>query len=187
MSSVAAPATRVDFPPDVLAAAAGIRLAAFDVDGVLTNGQLLLGPAGEEYKIFHVRDGQGLVMLRDSGLALAIISGRRSPVVAARMAELGIAHVYQGQHDKLGALAELEAQLGIGPAQICYVGDDLPDVPVLRRVGLPITVADGHPCCASVARYRTRAPGGAGAVREVCELLMHAGGTLATQYARYGL
>ena len=175
------------FPPEALAAAAGIRLAAFDVDGVLTNGQLLLGPAGEEYKVFNVRDGQGLVMLRESGMALAIITGRRSAVVAARMAELGIEYVYQGQRDKLAALAELEARLAIGPAQICYVGDDLPDVPVLKRVGLPVTVADGHPCCVDVARYRTRAPGGAGAVREVCELLMTAAGTLAAQYARYGL
>ncbi len=175
------------FPPEVLQAAAGIRLAAFDVDGVLTNGQLFLGPQGEEYKVFNVRDGQGLVMLRESGMAIAIITGRRSPVVAARMAELGIEYVYQGQHDKLAALAELEARLGIGPAQICYVGDDLPDVPVLKRVGLPVTVADGHPACAAVARYRTGANGGAGAAREVCELLMAAGGTLAAQYARFGV
>jgi len=175
------------FPPDVLAAAAGVRLAAFDVDGVLTNGQLFLGPDGEEYKVFDVRDGQGLVMLRDSGIAIAIITGRRSPVVAARMAELGIEYVYQGQRDKLLALAELEEKLGIDPAAVCYAGDDLPDVPVLRRVGLPVTVADAHPVCVDVARYRTRAAGGRGAVREICELLMTAGGTLAAQYARYGI
>ncbi len=175
------------YPADVLDAAAGIRLAAFDVDGVLTNGQLFLGPAGEEYKVFNVRDGQGLVMLRDSGMAIAIITGRRSPVVAARMAELGIEFVYQGQNDKLAALAELEAKLGIDSAAVCYVGDDLPDVPVLRKVGLPVTVADGHPACAGLARYRTRAAGGAGAVREVCELLLSARGTLAAQLARYGL
>ena len=174
-----------EFPAEALAAAAGIRLAAFDVDGVLTNGQLFLGPQGEEYKVFDVRDGQGLVMLRESGMALAIITGRRSAVVAARMAELGIEFVYQGQRDKLAALAELEARLGIASAQVCYTGDDLPDVPVLRRVGLPVTVADAHPACIEVARYRTRAPGGRGAVREICELLMTAGGTLAAQYARY--
>lgn len=176
-----------EFPPEVLAAAAGIRLAAFDVDGVLTNGQLFLGPQGEEYKVFDVRDGQGLVMLRDSGMAIAIITGRRSPVVAARMAELGIEYVYQGQRDKLAALAELEAKLGIAAAAVCYAGDDLPDVPVLRKVGLPVTVADGHPACVAAARYRTRAAGGRGAVREICELLMTAGGSLAAQYAHYGI
>jgi 3-deoxy-D-manno-octulosonate 8-phosphate phosphatase (KDO 8-P phosphatase) len=174
-------------PPELTGIAAGVRLAAFDVDGVLTNGQLFLGPGGEEYKVFNVRDGHGLVMLRDSGLAIAIITGRRSPVVAARMAELGIEYVYQGQHDKLAALAELEAKLGIRSAEVCYVGDDLPDVPVLKTVGLPVTVADGHPCCVAVARYQTRAAGGSGAVREVCELLMSARGTLAAQHARYGL
>lgn len=175
------------FPPELLAAAAGIRLAAFDVDGVLTNGQLFLGPQGEEYKVFNVRDGQGLVMLRQAGMAIAIITGRRSAVVAARMAELGIEYVYQGQQDKLAALAELEARLGISDAEVCYAGDDLPDVPILRRVGLPVTVADGHPACIAAARYRTQATGGNGAVREICELLMTAGGTLAAQHARYGL
>lgn len=175
------------WPPDLLAAAAGIRLAAFDVDGVLTNGQLFLGPQGEEYKVFNVRDGQGLVMLRQSGMAIAIITGRRSAVVAARMAELGIEYVYQGQQDKLAALTELEAKLGIGAEAVCYAGDDLPDIPVLRRVGLPIAVADAHPACVAAARYRTQADGGAGAVREICELLMTAGGTLAAQNARYGL
>jgi 3-deoxy-D-manno-octulosonate 8-phosphate phosphatase (KDO 8-P phosphatase) len=174
-------------PPELTGVAARVRLAAFDVDGVLTNGQLFLGPDGEEYKVFNVRDGHGLVMLRDSGMAIAIITGRRSAVVAARMTELGIEYVYQGQQDKLAALAELEARLGLTPAEVCYVGDDLPDVPVLRRVGLPVTVADGHPCCVEVARYRTRAAGGCGAVREVCELLMSARGTLAAQHARYGL
>ena len=103
------------------------------------------------------------------------------------MAELGIEFVYQGQNDKLAALAELEAKLGIQSREVCYVGDDLPDVPVLQKVGLPVTVADGHPCCVGVARYQTRAAGGAGAVREVCELLLSARGTLAAQLARYGL
>jgi len=176
-----------DWPSDLLARAAGIRLAAFDVDGVLTNGQLFLGPQGEEYKVFNVRDGQGLVMLRESGVAIAIITGRRSAVVAARMAELGIEYVYQGQRDKAAALDELLARLGLGPEAVCYAGDDLPDLPVLQRVGLPVTVADGHPACVAAARYCTTAGGGAGAVREICELLMTAQGTLAAHYARYGV
>ena len=168
------------------ALAAQIRLVVFDVDGVMTNGQLILGPAGEELKVFHVRDGHGLVMLRESGLAVAVITGRQSAVVAARMAELGIEFVYQGQRDKLVALADLCARLGVAEHEICYVGDDLPDLPVLRKVGLPVTVADGHPQCVAAARWRTAAPGGAGAVREICEFILAAQGRLAAQYARYG-
>lgn len=172
--------------PALLALAARVRLVVFDVDGVMTNGQLILGPAGEELKIFHVRDGHGLVMLRESGLAVAIITGRQSAVVAARMAELGIEFVYQGQRDKLVALADLRERLGIADDEICYVGDDLPDLPVLRQVGLPVTVADGHPQCVAAARWQTTAPGGAGAVRELCEMILAAQGRLAAQYARYG-
>ena len=171
---------------DALAArAARVRLVAFDVDGVMTNGQLLLGPAGEELKIFHVRDGHGLVMLRESGLEVAVITGRRSQVVAERMAELGIEHVYQGQRNKVAALADLLARLGVDEADTCYMGDDLPDLPVLRRVGLPATVADGHPQCQAVAAWRASLPGGAGAVRELCEFILAAQGKLAAHYAAY--
>ena len=160
-------------------AAQGIQLAVFDVDGVLTDGRLVLGPAGEEYKQFHVRDGHGLVMLRESGIALAIISGRESTVVGHRMKELGMRYVFQGRRDKLAALEELCNASGIAPAHICYVGDDLPDIPVLRVVGLPIAVADAHPAVIAVARYCTQAAGGLGAAREVAELIMQAQGTLA--------
>ena len=131
-------------PANVLALAAQVRLAIFDVDGVLTNGQLLLGPQGEELKQFHVRDGHGLVMLRESGMTLAVITGRKSPVVAARMEELGIHFVYQGQRNKLEAFDALLAELGLTPAEVCYVGDDLPDLPVMKRVALSIAVADAH-------------------------------------------
>lgn len=161
------------------AVAQGIRLAVFDVDGVLTDGRIVLGPAGEEYKQFHVRDGHGLVMLRDSGVALAVITGRDSPVVAHRMAELGVRYLYQGRHDKLAALSALCTESGIAPEHICYVGDDLPDIPVLRAVGLPIAVADAHPAVVAVARFRTQAAGGCGAAREVAELIMNAQGTMA--------
>ncbi len=171
----------------LLELAARVRLVVFDVDGVMTNGQLILGPAGEEFKIFNVRDGHGLVMLRQSGMPVAIITGRQSAVVATRMAELGIEYVYQGQRDKLVALADLCARLDVGVEEICYAGDDLPDLPVLLRVGLPVTVADGHPRCVEAARWQTRAVGGAGAVREICEFIMQAKGTLAAEYARYGV
>lgn len=171
----------------LLELAARVRLVVFDVDGVMTNGQLILGPAGEEFKIFNVRDGHGLVMLRQSGMPVAIITGRQSAVVATRMAELGIEYVYQGQRDKLVALADLCARLDVGVEEICYAGDDLPDLPVLLQVGLPVTVADGHPRCVEAARWQTRAVGGAGAVREICEFIMQAKGTLAAEYARYGV
>ena len=170
---------------DLEARAARVRLVAFDVDGVMTNGQLILGPAGEELKIFHVRDGHGLVMLRESGLHVAVITGRRSAVVAERMAELGIEHVYQGQRDKVAALADLLARLGVGETETCYMGDDLPDLPVLRRVGLPATVADGHPQCLAAAAWRASLAGGAGAVRELCEYILAAQGKLAAHYAAY--
>ena len=172
-------------PAVLQAAARRIRLVIFDVDGVLTNGQLLLGPAGEEWKVFHVRDGQGLVMLQHTGIAVGIITGRHSAVVATRMAELGIEYVYQGQQNKLVALDDLRQRLGLELAEICYVGDDLPDLAVLQRVGLPVSVADGHPHCVAAAAYCTQAGGGNGAARELCEFIMDAQGTLAGQYARY--
>jgi 3-deoxy-D-manno-octulosonate 8-phosphate phosphatase (KDO 8-P phosphatase) len=154
--------------------AAGIKLAIFDVDGVLTDGRLMLGPNGQEFKNFHVRDGHGLVMLRESGIALAIITGRTSAVVAERMAELGIEYVFQGQTDKLQALESLLQELKVDPSAVCYVGDDLPDIPVMMRVGLPIAVADAHWKLHECAACATAANGGAGAVREVCELILTA-------------
>jgi 3-deoxy-D-manno-octulosonate 8-phosphate phosphatase (KDO 8-P phosphatase) len=166
------------FSRELQQVARGIQLAVFDVDGVLTDGHIVLGPAGEEYKQFHVRDGHGLVMLREAGVPLAIISGRESPVVSHRMKELGVRYIFQGRRDKLTALAELCRASGVEPAHICYVGDDLPDIPVLRAVGLPIAVADAHPAVVAVARYCTQARGGQGAAREVAELLMAAQGRL---------
>lgn len=154
--------------------AARIKLAIFDVDGVLTDGRLMLGPNGQEFKNFHVRDGQGLVMLRESGVMLAIITGRESAVVAERMAELGIEYVFQGQSDKLAALESLLRELKVDATEVCYVGDDCPDIPVMTRVGLPIAVADAHWMLHEHAVCTTTANGGAGAVREVCELILSA-------------
>jgi 3-deoxy-D-manno-octulosonate 8-phosphate phosphatase (KDO 8-P phosphatase) len=170
----------------VVAAASRVRLAAFDVDGVLTDGRLVLGPNGEEYKRFHVRDGQGLVMLLDSGIDIAIISGRASPVVERRMAELGVRHVYQGCKDKLAALHSLCRDTGLAPEAVSFTGDDLPDLPVLRAVGFPSAVGDAHPAVSRAVLYRTRAAGGLGAVREIAELIMAAQGTLPYALASYG-
>lgn len=164
-----------------------VRLAVFDVDGTLTDGRIVLGPNGEEYKQFHVRDGQGLVMLRDSGVQLAVITGRDSPVVAHRMRELGVRYLYQGRGDKRVVLDELCTESGLSAGQICYVGDDLPDVPIMRAVGFPVAVADAHPAVVAASRWCTAAPGGMGAAREVAELIMHAQGTLDRHFAGYRL
>jgi 3-deoxy-D-manno-octulosonate 8-phosphate phosphatase (KDO 8-P phosphatase) len=154
--------------------AARIRLAVFDVDGVLTDGRLLLGPDGAEYKAFHVRDGYGLVALRRAGLDIAVISGRTSAVVVARMRELGIVGVHQGIADKGECLAGVLAAAGIPGSATLYVGDDEPDLPAFALVGLPVAVADASPAVRAAAAWVTRARGGQGAVREVCELLLAA-------------
>jgi len=154
--------------------AARIRLAVFDVDGVFTDGRLHLGRDGEALKVFHVRDGHGIKRLLRAGVRVAVISGRDSPIVAARMRELGVAEVVQGVEDKLAPLHALLARHAIDAADCCYCGDDEPDLAPMRAVGLAIAPADAHPEVRAVARLVTVAPGGAGAVREVCDLLVAA-------------
>jgi 3-deoxy-D-manno-octulosonate 8-phosphate phosphatase (KDO 8-P phosphatase) len=150
----------------------GIRLLVLDVDGVLTDGRLYFGPRGEALKAFHVRDGVGLKQLQRAGLAVAVISGRRSPIVTARCRELGVRHVLQGVSDKLAALMRLLARLKLTPAACACVGDDLPDVPVMRAAALSFAVADAHRAARRAADIVTRLPGGRGAVREVCDHLL---------------
>lgn len=166
--------------------AAVVKLAIFDVDGVLTDGALILGPNGQEFKNFYVRDGLGLVMLRSTGVELAIITGRESTVVTERMAALGIEHVLQGQSDKAQALDKLLDDLNVDARTVCYVGDDLPDLPVMMRVGLPVAVADAHSELIKHAAWKTEAKGGAGAVREVCEMILAAQGNLGTAIKNFG-
>jgi 3-deoxy-D-manno-octulosonate 8-phosphate phosphatase (KDO 8-P phosphatase) len=163
---------------DVIVRARRIRLVIFDVDGVLTDGSLFLGDDGQEYKAFHSRDGHGMTMLRQSGVILAIITGRRSEVVRIRMESLGIAHVYQGYRDKLPAYRDIKETLGLDDEVVAYVGDDVVDLPVMRQVGLAIAVADAHPLVVEHCHWQTQAPGGRGAGREVCELIMGAQGSL---------
>ncbi len=170
---------------EVLRRAAQVRLAVFDVDGVLTDGRLILGDDGQEYKAFHSRDGHGLRMLQDSGIAVAIVTGRVSHVVEKRAAELGIAHLYQGRRDKLPALRELLDTVQLGPDAVAYVGDDVVDLPVMVRVGLAVAVGDAHSHVKRHAHWVTRSHGGRGAAREVCELLMQAHGTLEASLRRY--
>ncbi len=154
--------------------AARIRLLVLDVDGVLTDGRLWFGPDGELLKAFHVRDGVGIKAVLAAGIEVAIISGRRSAAVERRAAELGLRHVRQGCGDKAAALRALSAELGVATEVAACVGDDTPDLPMMALVALPIAVADAHPEVRAAARLVTRAAGGAGAVREVCDLLIGA-------------
>jgi 3-deoxy-D-manno-octulosonate 8-phosphate phosphatase (KDO 8-P phosphatase) len=158
----------------VLERARNIRLLVLDVDGVLTDGRLYLSAAGEELKVFHVRDGSGLVAVQRAGITVAIISGRDSAAVTRRAAELGIRHVRQGVADKGAALDQLLDELGVSAAETACVGDDTPDVPMLRRAGLAIGVADAHPALLAAAHWVTHSNGGQGAVREACDLLLSA-------------
>ena len=158
----------------VLERARRIRLLVLDVDGVLTDGRLFLSASGEVLKVFHVRDGSGLVAVRRAGIEVAIVSGRDSPAVTRRAAELGIRHVRQGVADKGEELDRLLAELGVDAAETACVGDDTPDLPMLRRAGLAIGVTDAHPALLEAAHWITRSPGGHGAVREVCDLLLSA-------------
>ncbi len=170
---------------DVIEKANQIKLVIFDVDGVLTDGGLILGESGNEYKIFHVRDGQGLVMLKDTGIKIAVITARSSGIVAERMAALGIEYVFQGQNDKGKAVSELMTKLEVSKEQTAYVGDDFIDLPAMRQVGLSIAVADAHPLVKEHAHWTTANRGGRGAAREVCELIMQAQGTLQAAVQHY--
>lgn|SRR5580698_6249157 len=154
--------------------AARVRLVVFDVDGVFTDGRLYYGPGGEELKVFHVHDGQGVKRLLKSGVAVAVISGRDSAAVARRMQDLGIAHVFQGDEDKLPIFERLLKKLSLGPEEVACVGDDLPDLPLLEAAGLAIAVANALPAVRAKAHFVTGATGGLGAVREVCDLILTA-------------
>ncbi|HXA13634.1 MAG TPA: HAD-IIIA family hydrolase [Opitutaceae bacterium] len=158
------------------AAWAAIRLFAMDVDGILTDGTVVIHSDGTESKTFSILDGLGLVRCREAGLALAWISGRASGASATRAAELKIPHLIQGRIDKVAALQELAAYLSLKPAQVCYMGDDDIDAPALRWAGLSVTVPTAMPAALGAARYTTRRAAGHGAVREVCEHLLAARG-----------
>ena len=162
-----------------------IRLMVFDVDGVLTDGRLWFGPQGEALKGFDVRDGLGLKMLAECGVAPALLSGRRSAAVEARAAELGIAHVLQGVDDKAPAFAALLARLGLDAAHAGYMGDDLVDLPVLTRCGLACAPREAPEDVRQRVHYVAAAAAGFGAVREVCEMLMRAQGTLGGMLEKY--
>ena len=165
--------------------AARVKVMIFDVDGVLTDGSLTYGPDGEVTKTFYVLDGLGIQLLNKTGVQTAIISARTSPIVIRRAADLGITHVFQGQHDKRLAFAELLDKTGVTADACGYIGDDVIDLPLFVRVGFAVTVPSGHPEVQHRAHYVTKNPGGRGAVREVCDMVMRAQGTYEQALAPY--
>ncbi len=159
-------------------AAAAIQLLICDVDGVFSDGRIYMGNNSEELKAFHTLDGFGVKALINSGLEVAVITGRKSKIVEQRMQSLGINLLYQGQQDKLAAYKELLHQLQLEPQQIAYIGDDLVDTPVMQACGLGVAVQTAHPLCKQAANLVTQTAGGYGAVREVCDLILQAKGKL---------
>ncbi len=149
-----------------------LKLLILDVDGVLTDGRLFFDHSGTEYKCFHARDGHGIKLLRQTGVEVAVISGRKSESVALRMKSLGVELVYQGHENKIAAFNEIIQTLGIEASQAAHVGDDLLDLPLMVRVGLAIAVQDANPSVKEYADWCTQTPGGQGAVREICDFIM---------------
>jgi len=165
--------------------ARSIKLVIFDVDGVLTDGSLFYGDDGLEYKAFNSQDGHGMKMLQSSGVDIGIITGRTSDVVKYRMENLGIEHVYQGQLDKLPAFIKLTQKLKVDAEEVAYVGDDVVDLPIMIRVGLAITVQEGHDLAKKHAHWICQKPAGRGAAREICEMIMQAQGNLEPMLEEY--
>lgn len=170
---------------DAAARAARVRLMIFDVDGILTDGNLYYGPQGELIKTFNVLDGHGIKLLQQSGVAAAIISARQSETVARRAADLGIRHLYQGAHDKKSAFEQLLTQTGIAREDCGFIGDDVIDLPILLRVGFAASVPNAHVEVRSRVHYVTQAGGGRGAARELCDFILRAQGHYEAALAPY--
>ncbi len=160
----------------VLAKAKAVAFLLLDVDGVLTDGRVTFTSDGQEVKSFHIHDGHGIKQLSRAGIEVGILSGRQSPIVERRAAELGISEIHQGADDKLGAYEALLARRKLRDDEVAYVGDDFPDLPIMRRVGLAVAVRNGHDAVKRSAHYTTIRRGGDGAVREVSDLLLRAKG-----------
>lgn len=170
---------------DAIERARDVKLIIFDVDGVMTDGTLFLADDGQEYKGFNSLDGHGLKMLKSTGVELAIITGRNSQLVAHRARNLGITHLHQGAHDKLMVYRQLLQDLDLGAEQTAFMGDDVVDLPVMRRTRLSIAVPAAPDLVKAHSHYITRREGGRGAVREACEFIMRAQGTFDAQMALY--
>lgn len=170
---------------DAVSRAARIRLMIFDVDGILTDGSLHYGTDGELIKTFNVLDGHGIKLLQQSGVATAIISARKSDIVAKRAADLGILHLFQGVHDKRTAFEQLLATTGVATDACGFVGDDVIDLPILLRVGFAASVPNAHAEVKSRVHYVTQASGGRGAARELCDFILRAQGNYEAALAPY--
>ena len=156
--------------------AAKVRCLFLDIDGVLTDGKLYIGPNGEETKTNYVRDGLGIKLLLKAGVQVAVISGRPSESMRKRLQFLGVAHIVLDNEDKLPVYEQIRARLGLKDEQCAVMGDDVPDLPVMKRGALALTVADAHPSARQAAHWVSRHPGGQGAVREACDLILAAHG-----------
>ena len=172
-------------PEELITRASRIRVLALDVDGVLTDGRLYFGNTGEELKAFSTLDGLGIKLLQNSGIPVALITARSSALLERRAQNLGIAHVQQGSDNKLRSLQELLRQLALDLHEAAYVGDDLPDLACIRRAGLGIAVSNAHEAVREQAAWVTTLPGGNGAVREVCDLILKAQGNYAAALAPF--
>lgn len=159
---------------DIFEKAQKIKLLILDVDGVMTDGSIIVTDKNEEIKSFHVQDGLGIQFMLESGLQVAVITGRNSPSVTARVKSLKIPHLYQGQINKIHAYEELLATLRLAPEQTAHIGDDLPDIPLFRRVGLAVAVPNAVSLAKDYADWITEARGGNGAIREVCDFILKA-------------
>lgn len=173
----------LDFAPELLLKAQDIRVALLDVDGVMTDGGLYFGASGETLKRFHVLDGHGLVLLKSAGITPVVISGRDSRALRQRMKALGVQHLHAGVSDKLAAAEASLQQLGTDWSQAAAIGDDWPDLPLLTRCALAVAPPQAHAEVLAVADHVTRRPGGAGALREFCDLLLVASGRYAALLA----
>ena len=172
-------------PEDVRARAARVRLACFDIDGVMTDGGLHYSDQGHEAKRFNVQDGLGLKLLADCGVTIAIITGRDTPAVLHRARDLGIARVHAGERDKLARVRSIAGELGLDLDSVAFCGDDLPDLGAMQHVGFAVAVANAHPSLRAATHRQTTQPGGAGALRELCDLIMAARGRLGEAIARF--
>jgi len=179
MPITAALTPALSFPTELLLAAQGVRVAFFDIDGVFTDGGLYLSDEGETLKRFHILDGLGIKLLQRGGITPVVITGRDSAPLRRRLDALGVVHVHYGTEDKAPAAERTLSELGLTWAQAAAIGDDWPDLPVLRRCAFPAAPANAHAEVRAVAAYVTQAAGGQGAVRELCDLLLVASGRYA--------
>lgn len=157
-----------------LAQAQKIKLLILDVDGVMSDGRIIMTDQGEEIKFFHVQDGLGIQFLLENNIQVAVITGRDVPCVTARVRQLKIPHLYQGQLNKIAAFNDLLTKLSLKPEQVAHIGDDIPDIALFKRVGLAITVPNAVPQAKQAAHWMTQAKGGKGAIREVCDMIIQA-------------